>query len=206
MKTLTKISEKFSKINHNEDNYYVGGGLHESGKKASNRHEDAISDAGKLTLGKATQMFCKATGLETELIKEILNYAVPNMEWHHAGFLPKQYGGGMKKTYFLNAKEIVEVATNFETYTNKLEISKETKRVAIENEKNRDKIKEEYLINNATKVFRVSEKPEFFYEVDREMSGKFGWFSSYTKSYNLPEYYTGWKFETDELYDKFLKI
>lgn len=206
MKSLEKIVEKFSAIEFNNNNYAVGGGLTGSGKFASNRHEDANNDAGKLTLGKATQIFCKATNLELEIVKEILQYAVPNMEWHHAGFMPKQYGGGMKKTYFLNAIEIVEVATNFQSYINKLEISKEAKRVAVENAKNRDKIKEEFLIANATKVVRVETKPEFFFEIDREMNGKFGWFCSYGKYYNMTEYFTGWKFETIELYNEFNKL
>ena len=206
MKSLEKIIKKYSEISYNTDNYSVGGGLHNSGKMASNRHEDALSDAGKLTLGKATQMFCKATGLETEFVKEILKYAVPNMEWHHAGFMPKQYGGGMKKTYFLNALEIVEVAVNFQSYINKIEISKEAKRVEIENAKNRDKIKEGFLMANATKVVRIENKPKFFYEIDREMNGKFGWFSSYGKSYNMTEYFTGWVFETEEMYSKFLDL
>ena len=66
------------------------GGL-DSGKFASRRHEDAKNDFGKLTLGKAAQMFKKAVGSDdVEFIKEVLSYAVPNMEWHHAGKLPKQ--------------------------------------------------------------------------------------------------------------------
>lgn len=85
-----------------------------------------------MTVGKATAMFKNATGLDTETIKEIIDYAVPNQEWHHAGFLPKQYGGGM--------------------------------------------------------------------------DGKYGWFSSYGKSYNMPEYYTGWSFEKPEKLQEFYKL
>jgi threonine aldolase len=36
------------------------------------------------------------------------------MEYHHAGRLPKRYGGGMKKTYFLNARQIVFCARNWQ--------------------------------------------------------------------------------------------
>ena len=96
---LAKIADKFNSIQFNEDNYSVGGGL-DGVKFASRRHENARGDEGKLTEGEATQLFKNATGLELQLVKEVINYAVPNMEWHHAGKLPKSYGGGMKKTYF----------------------------------------------------------------------------------------------------------
>ena len=89
MKNLEKIAKKYSEINHNEENFEIGGGLSD-GKFASNRHEDAKNDEGKLTLGKAVQMFKKATeNDDTDFVKEVLCYAIPNMEWHHAGKLPK---------------------------------------------------------------------------------------------------------------------
>ena len=206
MKNLEKIVKKYSEINHNEENFEIGGGLSD-GKFASNRHEDAKNDEGKLTFGKAVQMFKKATQIEDiEFIKEILHYAVPNMEWHHAGKLPKAYGGGMKKTYFLNSKEIVHVAENWASIVEKLTISKTEKRNAEEAKKNREQIKLEFLNENAEKVIRVSERPSFFYETDKEMQGKFGWFSSYGKSYNLPEYFTGWVFKTEEKLQEFFNL
>ena len=206
MKNLEKIVKKYSEINYNEENFEIGGGLSD-GKFASNRHEDAKNDEGKLTLGKAVQMFKKATeNDDTDFVKEVLQYAVPNMEWHHAGKLPKQYGGGMKKTYFLNSKEIVNVAENWASFVEKLEISKTEKRNAEEAKKNREQIKLEFLNENAEKVIRVSERPSFFYETDKEMQGKFGWFSSYGKSYNLPEYFTGWVFKTEEKLQEFFNL
>lgn len=90
---LQKIAAKYTAIKHNEDNYSIGGGLDDQ-KFASRRHEDAKYDEGKLTEGKATQLFKTATGLDTDYVKKVINYAVPNMEWHHAGKLPKSYGGG----------------------------------------------------------------------------------------------------------------
>ena len=206
MKNLKAIIEKYSQISHNADNYEIGGGL-DSNKFASRRHEDAKNDFGKLTLGKATQMFKKAVGSDdVEFIKEVLSYAVPNMEWHHAGKLPKQYGGGMKKTYFLNSYEIVKIAENWDDYTQKLELSKADKRKAAELQKSREEVQQEFLKLNAEKVTRVSKVPEFFYETGREMQGKYGWFSAYGKSYNLPEYYTGWKFADDKTLQEFLSI
>jgi len=167
MKNLTKIIEKYSKLEYNSNNYNVGGGLSESGKKASNRHEDALNDSGKLTLGKAAQIFKKATNVDIELINEVIKYAVPNMEWHHAGFLPKQFGGGMKRTYFLNANEIVNIAMNFNDIVSKLEIEKSIKRNEIEIEKSKAQIELDFLKENATKVFRVRVKPQYFYETDK---------------------------------------
>lgn len=120
MVTLQHIIAKYSNVKHNKDNYAVGGGL-DAGKFASNRHEDARSDAGKLTLGEATALFKRATKLESATVKSIIKSALPDMEWHHAGKLPKSFGGGMKKTYFLNAEEIVTIANNWESYKRKFE-------------------------------------------------------------------------------------
>jgi len=203
---LQRIAKKYSTLNYNSDNYNVGGGLSSSGKKESNRHEDALSDKGKLTFGKASQMFKRATGLSLNEVKEIIKYAVPNMEWHHAGFMPKRYGGGMKKTYFLNSDEIVEIATNWQNLVEKLEISKTEKRIAAENKRNSEKIKQKFLKKYAIKVERVEEIPKFFYETNREMNGKYGWFSSYGKSYNMTEYYSGWKFKSIKKLNEFYNL
>jgi hypothetical protein len=205
MKTLEKIITKYSKQEFNEENYSVGGGLTD-GKFASNRHENAKSDKGKLTFGKTCQMFKEATGCDLDFVKKIIKYAVPNMEWHHAGKLPKQYGGGMKKTYFLNSQEIVSIANDWSSLVEKIEISKQEKRVTLENIKVKENSKLEYLKAYAKRVVRISEKPEYFYETDKEMNGKYGWFSSYGKSYNLPEYYTGWVFESSEKYAQFNEL
>ena len=205
MKNLEAISKKYCGIQHNSDNYSIGGGL-DGGKFASRRHEDARHDEGKLTLGQATQMFKKATGLDVAEVKQVINYAVPNMEWHHAGKLPKQYGGGMKKTYFLNAAEICDLATNWNAYTEKLAISKQDEKVKFEQKQNLETRKLEFLQANATKVVRVSTKPKNFHQTAQEMSGKYGWFDSSYKTYNLPEYYTGWVFESSEKHQEFLNI
>lgn len=205
MKNLEKIIKKYSEITYNSDNYNVGGGLVEN-KFASNRHENAKFDDGKLTLGKACQMFKKATDLELDLVKEIIKYAVPNMEWHHAGRLPKSYGGGMKKTYFLNSAEIVDIAENWDSYCEKLEISKVDERKELEEKRTTEEKRQKFLEENATRVVRIQNIPKYFYETNCEMNGKYGWFCSYGKYYNLPEYYTGWEFKSQELLDKFNQI
>lgn len=202
---LESICNKYCSIKHNDNNYSIGGGL-DGGKFASRRHEDARSDEGKLTLGEATQLFKKATGLDTDTVREVLEYAVPNMEWHHAGKLPKSYGGGMKKTYFLNAKEICDCAKNWNDYLEKLNLSKIEAKNAAEEKKNLETRRLEFLQANAKKVERVTTKPKFFYKTAQEMNGKYGWFDSTYKSYNMTEYYSGWEFETEELYNQFLTI
>lgn len=202
---MEAICKKYCEVQHNDDNYSVGGGLSDY-KFASRRHEDAKNDAGKLTLGQATQMFKKATGLDVDAVREVLEYAVPNMEWHHAGKLPKSYGGGMKKTYFLNAKEICDVAKNWNEYVEKLDLSKAAEKVAAENKKNLEERKLEFLKANAKRIERVVTRPSFFYQTAQEMNGKYGWFDSTYKSYNMTEYYSGWEFGSEEKMKNFLSI
>lgn len=202
---LEAICNKFCSINHNDDNYSIGGGL-DGSKFASRRHEDAKDDAGKLTLGEATQLFKKATGLDTDAVREVLIYAVPNMEWHHAGKLPKAYGGGIKKTYFLNASEICECAKNWCANVQLLNLSKAAAKESAENKKTFEERKLEFLKANAFCITRTTTSPNFFYETDKEMNGKYGWFSSYGKSYNMTEFFSGWEFTSEGLYHEFLNM
>ena len=202
---LETICNKYRNIQQNGDNYSIGGGL-DGSKFVSRRHEDAKYDEGKLTLGEATQLFKKATGLEIDTLREVIKYAVPNMEWHHAGMLPKSYGGGMKKTYFLNASEICDCAENWDAYLEKLSLSKIATKNAAEIKKNLENVRLEFLQANAKKVERTTTRPTFFYKTAQEMNGKYGWFDSSYKSYNMTEYFSGWEFESEEKYHEFLKI
>ena len=198
---LQAIYNKYCDINYNEGNYFVGGGL-AGGKFASRRHEDAKEDEGKLTLGEATKIFKTATGLETKAVKKVLKSAVQDMEYHHAG----SYGGGMKKTYFLNAKEICECAKNWDENVELFNVSNEAEKEEAELEKKLENKKLEFLKNNAKKIERVTTKPDFFYQTAQEMDGRYGWFDSTYKSYNLTEYFSGWQFTSEELYKEFLNI
>lgn len=202
---LQIIYNNYSTIQHNDNNYSIGGGL-DSIRFASRRHEDAKYDDGKLTLGEATQLFKKATGLETDLVSEVLKYAVPNMEWHHAGKLPKQYGGGMKKTYFLNSEEICDVATHWDAYLEKLNLSKIAAKDEAEEKRKLETQKFDFLKANAKRVDRATKVPAFFYKTSQEMKGKYGWFDSTYKSYKMTEYFSGWEFESEEKYQEFLNI
>lgn len=203
MKNLEKISKKYGSLEFNKDNFGIGGGL-SNDQFASRRHEDAKNDEGKLTFGKACQMFKKATGNQNlQSVKNVIQFAIPNMEWHHAGKLPKNYGGGMKKTFYLNSEEIVNLADNWLSFENQLELSNSQKRDIFEKEKDLLTLQNSFLEKHAEKVVRTSEKPLFFIETDREMDGKYGWFSSYGKSYKMQEYYTGWAFKDEKTLNKY---
>lgn len=205
MKNLESIIKKYSSLKYNDDNYSVGGGL-DGAKFASNRHEEANHDKGKLTIGKANAMFKIATSCAIDQVKEVINYAVPNPEWHHAGLLPKSYGGGMRKTYFLNASEIIKIAQNWDNLISEIAIKKNEQRIEAEKEKSLKELQNEFLKANAKQISRVISRPENFYETDKEMNGKYGWFSSYGKSYNMTEYYTGWQFESAVKLQEFYNI
>ena len=203
--TLQSISAKYCGMQFNEDNYSVGGGI-DGEKFASRRHEDAKSDAGKLTLGEATAMFKKATGLNVDTVQEVIKSAVPNMEWHHAGKLPKSYGGGMKKTYFLNSSQICKVATNWDSLVFSLLTSKEAAAVRAAAEKDLASRKAEFLKLNATQFTRVTSSPTFSIHTDSEYNGKYGWFSTDKGNYNMPKYYSGWAFPSMELLNEYYSI
>ena len=209
MKTIDEklelIGKRFSKISYNRGNYYIGGGL-ASGKFESKRHQEARNDGGKSTLGEVVQLFKKATELETPYIKEVITHNFPNLEWHHAGKLPKNYGGGMKKTYFMNSDEISKLATNWHEFLgnyDKFSIEKK-KRLKIESEK--IKLKNKFLKENATYKEKLLERPKFFHELAVYQKGKYGWFDCSEKSYNLPKYYSGYQFHSEELFNEFLNM
>ena len=49
-------------------------------------------------------------------------------------------------------------------------------------------------------------KPNYFYQTAQEMNGKYGWFDSTYKSYNLTEYYSGYSFASQELLNEFKNL
>lgn len=204
MNNLSKISQKYKEVNFNTDNYHVGGGLSD-GKFASNRHEDARSDSGKVTLGEACQMFKKATKLDLQYIKEVIDFKYPNLEWHHAGKLPKQYGGGMKKTYFVNSEQLVFLADNFTKIMSDFEQAKLSTKNKRDEASRKEAAKNEFLRNNAKEFYRKSSTPNhpYYITTDREMDGKYGWFPADSK-YNMTVYYSGWEFDSEETYQAYL--
>ena len=55
-----------------------------------------------------------------------------------------------------------------------------------------------------TFVERLPNKPEFFITKKEEMNGRYGWFEASSR-YNLPVYYSGYKFGSKRLYDSYIK-
>lgn len=116
---LKDISIKYSLLEYNEDNLNIGGGLSEN-LYASNRHEDARNDKGKLTLGEATRLFKQATNERTDLVRKVIQevVGVNQLEWHHAGLIKGT--GKMGITYHINCNQIVDVAKNFLQFLNQV--------------------------------------------------------------------------------------
>lgn len=202
--TLKKIYKKYHGVSYTE-NYCIGGGL-AGARFESKRHENAKWDEGKLTLGKAVQMFKRATELDTSSIKEIIMHGVPEMEWHHAGKLPKQYGGGMKKTYFLNANEICMLAEKWNELIESLERKKQEKKERELRKQELEIKRKAFLQEKAKMISRVETIPPYFYCIYKECTGKYGWFDANKNIYGLTEYSTGWKFDTEKDYLEFLNI
>ena len=100
------------------------------------------------------------------------------------------------------------MAENWQSYCEKYEISLQVARQKAEDKKTLEQRKEAFLNANAVKKVRVryEDRGLWFYETNKEMDGKYGWFSSYGKSYNMTEYYTGWDLQTEENYREFFKI
>ena len=53
-------------------------------------------------------------------------------------------------------------------------------------------------------IERVATKPEYFITTKEEMNGRYGWFEASSR-YNLPRYYSGYKFKTKRMYDSYKK-
>lgn len=201
--TLEKIIKKYSNLEYNH-NYDLGGGL-VSNKFASNRHEDALSDKGKLTLGKCNLMFSKATGLSVAEVKEVILHVFPRLEWHHAGKRPQVYGGKMNRTYFINAEQIVDLASEFTRYVEEVNLLKEDAEIKRKKLLVKNTMIHDFLKENATYISRIKEIPKLFHVISSEMKGKYGWFEV-DYSYKLDIYYSGWEFKDTEKYNEFIKI
>lgn len=191
------------------DNYSLGGGISNSGSYESVRHNDAKNDPSKLTLGELTAKIARSTKREHEraYVRQVIlhTYPLEELEWHHAGKLPKSYGGGMKKTYFLNAEQIVDLCDNWAEYCESFEeaISDEQERLRKELEFNKQR--SAFLLKYSTKVTRVRYKPlKWFALTSTEMEGKYGWFEADDK-YALPKYYSGHQFRSSKKFNEYLE-
>jgi hypothetical protein len=131
------------------------------------------------------------------VLKRILaaGFAQTSM-WHHTGM----FKGHMNETEFFAACDFdLDGYSNY--LLNKDEI--EAERAAEANRKEQQRLayevrkkeiadqKTAWLKENCNYVERVQRR--LFVEDKREMNGKYGWFDSSSKSYNMPEYFTGWE-------------
>lgn len=193
-----------SQIENNKN--FNGGGLavNITGRYESNRH--AIAKIEKVTFGEAVKFLKTKKGgnfqISANLLLDAYRAAIGEPEWHHAGFLPKSYGGGMKKTYFLD--ETPTAATVIKWL--KKYSSKSVKRLKSRFEANiLEQKKSTFLKEHAKQFTRLSSVPNFAVNIVWEMNGKFGWFESQSR-YTLPEYASGWEFESEEKKNEYLEI
>jgi len=198
LSNIDKLKNKYSNIDYNKDNYSIGGGL--SGGM-SNRNMNAKYDSGKLTVPQFITKFVTAYKKDKniDLDKKIINTILKskfNFEWHHAGFLPKSYGGGMKKIYYINSEEIIKFLNNFEEYLN--EFNNQKQEIISKENLLKDLINKNILI----KFTREKILPEYSIKVEEEMNGKYGWFPA-TSKYKMDIYYSGYKFNNKDNYDKY---
>lgn len=198
--------ENFLKQELELNKNFNGGGLatNITGKFESNRH--AIARIEKYTFGEvAKELKKKKNGGFNISASEMLNiywtlFGEP--EWHHAGKLPKQYGGGMKKTYFLDrvptAEEFSKWLKDYEEQIKKAEKRRDEEKIKAEKRK-------KYAEKHATKFTHEKEIPKFGIVESEEMQGKYGWFYADYK-YNLPIYYSGIVFKSKKTYETYLKM
>ncbi len=201
---LQKLASNYAKKDFDRSNYEIGGGIASSGLFESRRHEAAKQDAGKETLGKFIQKIKKITGMQTSIIKEIIKDAYC-LEWHHAGRLPKEYGGGMKKTYFINSEQANDFCSNFSNYIKKYKEKEAEKKLSIKAENLANTLENRFLKKWATPFFK---KIDGFFDkkncaiTNRYMIGKYGEFPADDR-YNLDTYIDGWKFRSKKKYDEY---
>lgn len=185
-----------------------GGGLatNITGKFESNRH--AIARSEKFTFGEVVaELKKKKNGgliISAAELLEIYRSNFGEPEWHHAGKMPKAYGGGMKKTYFLNEVPTFDQVNEWrEIY----EIKNFEKKLEAEIEQKRQIAKEKFIKKYGEFFHRETERPKYSVTTKTEMNGKFGWFDVLPyHSYKLTEYYSGYSFKSLKSLNKFLSL
>lgn len=167
-----------------------------NGKMVSERHQLA-SESGKLTAGQAVKAL-KKQGIQTnakELVEvfELINGREP--EWHHSGFYKSGGKSTMGRTYFFKAWQVQELAEKW------CLIPEIKAQKAAREQAKKDRIGRQtaFLYANAIKRIRITTRPMFFIQTAQEMNGKHGWFDSSSKTYNLPEYFSGWELTEEQM-------
>ena len=184
-----------------------GGGLatNLTGRFESNRH--AIARQEKYTFGEVVAELKKTKNggfrISANELLEIYTALFGTPEWHHAGKLPKQYGGGMKKNYFLNDIPTIE---EMKSWLAQYEEIKKSRKEEAESEEQKRKKRIAFTKKFATKFNRLEETPKFSAITEQEMNGKYGWFEAQPQRYSLPIYYSGWEFKSKKSLENYHKI
>lgn len=118
--------------------------------------------------------------------------------WHHTGM----FKGFMNETEFyaacdfdlagyenyLNNKEAVDQQRAAEA---EAEMQRKVAAIKIQNEAKKKRA--DWLAVNTTTITRTTDRAQLFVVTAQEMNGKYGWFDSSKKSYNMTEYFSGHK-------------
>jgi len=168
-----------------------------NGKMVSERHQ--IASQSKMTAGQAVKAL-KKSGIQTnakELVEvfELITGRYP--EWHHSGF----YSGKMGRTYFFADYQVQDLAAKWGL----IQEIKAQKAARLKEAQDKAGRQNAFLHANAIKRIRITNRPMYFIQTAQEMQGKHGWFDSYGKSYNLPEYFSGWEL-TEEQYKQYSNL
>lgn len=129
--------------------------------------------------------------------------------WHHTGcfkgymnetefFAGCDFDLAAYENYLLNKDSIDRKRLQVTSKNSVKSLRKNHEAALLENKKN------EWLKSNCTFVTRVTDR--LFVETAREMNGKYGWFDSAYKSYNLPEYFSGWKLNPGANQDEYYSL
>ncbi|MFJ1367007.1 hypothetical protein ACILDU_11280 [Capnocytophaga canimorsus] len=185
-----------------------GGGLatNITGRYESNRH--AIARIEKYTFGEVVKELAKKKNgglkISASHLLEVYTILFGTPEWHHAGKLPKSYGGGMKKTYFLSE---IPTAQQVQEWLQRYDEIKQEEKAEAELERQRRTQRGKFVQKYGSSFDRVTQVPKFSVITKTEMKGKYGWFEVQEyHSYNLTEYYSGITFKSEKTLQKFLAI
>lgn len=155
------------------------GGMFHSPRKAGQSYNAMYAELrGELTQSKLPAV-----------LRRMLDAGCGNSDmWHHTG----QYKGHMNETTFYAACDFdLKGYENYLLNQDEIDYQRESDKIAQENDRlNKIEARNKWLEENCDYVVRSTER--LFIEEKREMNGKYGWFDSSFKSYNLTEYYTGY--------------
>jgi len=123
IKTLKDIEENYKGKDYDEENIEPEIDIQDFKTNAElradavRRYNKAMKDPGKMPLEDAYRLFQKATGESLMNVQHVINNAIPEPEWHYTN---RFYKGTPVTKSFLNAKEITNLAKNWDTYKSQI--------------------------------------------------------------------------------------